>query len=129
MAKRALGSLGAMVRKKRGDGKLRAVAKEIGIGPATLMRVEGGRIPDVTTFGKICNWLKIDPGSFLGFEPAAPDESPIPQNSLAPLTVGAHLKADRTPKQETVHALAQMILFAASSQRGTEDISGDGDDA
>jgi transcriptional regulator with XRE-family HTH domain len=61
MPRRTLGSLGAMVREKRGTRKLRDVAAEIGIGPATLMRVEAGRIPDVGTFGKICRWLGVDP--------------------------------------------------------------------
>lgn len=32
------------------------------------MRVENGRIPDIETFGKLCHWLQIEPGSFLDFE-------------------------------------------------------------
>src|SRR6266403_843321 len=51
MPKRPLESLGVIVREKRAHRKLRETAKEIGIGPATWMRVESGRIPDVETFG------------------------------------------------------------------------------
>ena len=126
MPTRTLGSLGAMVRKKRGDAKLRDVAKTIGIGPATLLRVESGRIPDITTFGKICNWLKVDPGSFLGYESHEASQ-PTQNVASAPITlVSAHLKADQTPKPETVNALAKMILFAARRQRSTEELPEDG---
>lgn len=107
MPKRPLESLGVLVREKRGHHKLRETAKEIGIGPATLMRVESGRIPDVETFGKLCHWLKIDPKEFLGFN--RPTDSHVS-------VFTAHLKTEKTPKKETVHALAQMILIAMSTQ-------------
>ena len=115
MPARTLGTLGAMVRKKRGDKKLRDTADEIGISPATLMRVESGRIPDVTTFGKLCRWLKVDPGSFLGYE----SSEELPQE---PLLVSAHLKVDQAPKAETVSALARMILLATRTQRATKEV-------
>src|SRR5262245_22956077 len=54
MPKLALSALGVLVRKKRGARKLREVAKEIGITAPTLMRIEAGRVPDVSTFGKVC---------------------------------------------------------------------------
>lgn len=115
MTKRPLESLGVIVREKRAHRKLRETATEIGIGPATLMRVESGRIPDVETFGKICKWLKKDPAEFLGFDvglrKAAPAEQPIS-------TITAHFKADKTPKPETVKALVQMVLIAMSTQPG-----------
>lgn len=121
MPTRKLSSLGALVRKKRGERKLRETAREIGIGPATLMRVESGRIPDIETFGKICKWLEIDPGSFLGF----PQQSGAGTGEAAngpPVFVSAHLKADQTPEPATVNALSKMILLAIRSQRGSEDI-------
>lgn len=108
MPQKPLESLGKMVRDRRGERKLREVAREIGVGLATLLRVESGRIPDVATFGKICRWLAVDPGQFLGF----PEKSTGPQL----LTVSAHFKADQNPKQETVSALAQMLLLAANTQ-------------
>jgi transcriptional regulator with XRE-family HTH domain len=113
-----------MVRRKRGDAKLRDTAQIIGISPATLMRVESGRIPDIETFGRICHWLQVDPGSFLGFKTetkAQREQKPV----TLPLLVSAHLKADQTPKPETVHSLARMILLAAQSQYSTEVLKDD----
>jgi transcriptional regulator with XRE-family HTH domain len=125
MPPRKLGSLGAMVRAKRGDAKLRESAGEIGISPATLLRVESGRIPDVATFGKLCHWLGVDPGSFLGYEQKeaeAPEMQPNEEKAPEMLFVSAHLKVDQTPKKETIDALAKMILLAARGQRGSEDV-------
>ncbi len=119
MATRKLSSLGALVRKKRGERKLRETAGQIGIGPATLMRVENGRIPDIETFGKLCNWLKIDPGSFLGFQPDVSQAAQLSPNEPA-VSLSAHFRADRTPEPATVNALAKMILLAVHSQRGSE---------
>lgn len=119
MQTRKLSSLGALVRKKRGERKLRETAQEIGIGPATLMRVENGRIPDIETFGKLCKWLDIDPGSFLGFH----RESPVrgaDALSHPPISLSAHFRADRTPEPATVNALAKMILMAVHSQQVSE---------
>jgi transcriptional regulator with XRE-family HTH domain len=106
MPKRPLESLGAIVREKRGKKKLRETARDIGIGPATLMRVENGRIPDIETFAKICIWLKTDPGTFLGFKS---DPSPISY-------ISAHFRADQNPEADTVTALAQMVLFTLKAQ-------------
>ncbi len=124
MPHRPLGSLGAMVRAKRGDAKLRETSQQIGIGPSTLLRVESGRIPDVATFGKICKWLGVDPGSFLGFETEQKEDT---GGGRQPLFISVHLKADRTPQPATVNALAQMILYAARSQHATEELPEDGD--
>jgi len=125
MPRKTLASLGALVKAKRGTRKLREVAREIGIGAATVMRVENGRIPDVTTFAKICRWLEVDPGTLLGFDRkrAAPKLNEA-ESSLA-LVISAHFKADQTPKLETVQALAKMILFAAKKQPRVEGVPGD----
>ncbi len=108
-----LATLGAEVKKKRGNKTLRVAAKEIKISAATLMRVEAGRTPDVGTFGKICHWLGVDPGSYLGFPTSSPQTGPTI------LTVSAHLKADSTPKLPTVQALAVMIMKAVGRQKPT----------
>lgn len=113
MPRRTLESLGALVRDKRGRRKLRETAAEIGISPSTLMRVENGRIPDVETFGKLCHWLALDPGSFLGFEPKQ-DSGAV---TAAPFTsISAHYKTDQNPQPATVQALAQMMLLAMRMQ-------------
>ncbi|HEY6329640.1 MAG TPA: helix-turn-helix transcriptional regulator [Blastocatellia bacterium] len=125
MPKRTLGSLGSLVRQKRGDAKLRETAKKIGIGPATLMRIENGRVPDIDTFGKVCRWLGIEPNTFLGFEPSKESpEKPQGIDQAANISVSAHLRADEAPLPETVRALAQMILMATGTQKGTRE---DGD--
>jgi transcriptional regulator with XRE-family HTH domain len=127
MPRKPLESLGSVVRTRRGQRKLREAAREIGIGTATLMRVEGGRIPDVETFGKICRWLQIDPGRFLGFEPK-PDASPGSTSAVpGVLSISAHLRADQTPKADTVHALAQMLLLAAQKQQHSPDVPSNDD--
>jgi transcriptional regulator with XRE-family HTH domain len=112
MPRRTLESLGVLIRKKRGNNKLRETAKDIGIGPATLMRVENGRIPDVETFGKLCHWLNVDPGSFLGFQPKA--DASASERALTSISV--HCKTDQTPQPATVQALAQMMLLALKMQ-------------
>ena len=88
----------AMPRRRRGrwapGWSHRSVAKDIGISPATLTRAEGGRLPDLATFQKICTWLKINPAQFLDIpveagEPDAPSELPTP-------VAAVHLKASKT---------------------------------
>ncbi len=125
MPTRKLSSLGALVRTKRSERKLRETAQEIGIGPATLMRVENGRIPDIETFGKLCNWLGIDPGSFLGFQRESSTRSANAEMSHSPISLSAHFRADQTPEPATVNALAKMILMAVHSQQVSETLEED----
>lgn len=51
--------LGKVIRKYRVTSELtlREVGKEIGIGAATLMRLEQGRDPDGATLAKVLGWL------------------------------------------------------------------------
>ncbi|HVR10540.1 MAG TPA: transcriptional regulator [Thermoanaerobaculia bacterium] len=119
MTKRTLASLGPLVRERRGRRNLRETAAEIGIGPATLMRVENGRVPDVGTFGKICVWLGEDPGAFLGFTTGREQATLVE----APIEFSAHLRADRIAQPATVDALARMIRLAIAQQReGTPEV-------
>jgi transcriptional regulator with XRE-family HTH domain len=126
MPKMALSVLGVVVRKKRGARKLREVAKEIGITAPTLMRIEASRVPDVATFGKVCRWLGVDPGDFLGFPARTAGQTrPIAEPAIR---VSAHFKADRLPLQETANALARMLLFVAQPQAAST-LRVDDDDA
>jgi len=121
----SLSNLGTMVRNKRGESKLRATAETIGISAATLMRVESGRIPDVETFGKLCSWLGVDPGQFLGY-----NNTPVATASKTEsLSISAHFKADKTPKPETVAALAKMILLAMQTQPANKELELDDENA
>ena len=105
MAKVTLSNIGQLLRERRGNGGIREVAREIGISPATLSRVENGRLPDLETFSKVCRWLKIDPGEVLGWKGAGAASS---QDRI----VSAHLRADKTQSPEAAQALAEMILAA-----------------
>jgi transcriptional regulator with XRE-family HTH domain len=119
-----LASLGNEVRKHRGNKTLRESARTIGISPATLMRVESGRVPDVETFGKLCIWLGVDPRGYLGMKAPSPD---LPAGSTdtksTHMVMSAHFKADRLPDPETVKALANMIMYAAELQRQRSAVS------
>ena len=63
-------SLGRLALDRRGARGIREVADEIGVSPATLSRVERGKMPDLDTFGKICKWLRVDPALVLGVTPS-----------------------------------------------------------
>jgi len=109
MPRLSLANLGAMVKKRRGAKKLREAAAEIGISAPTLLRVESGRLPDIDTFGKICRWLDVDPGDFLG-------RPTNPTASTAETTISAHFKAEKLPEPETLNALARMLLLIVKSE-------------
>lgn len=110
MPRLSLSNLGAMVKRRRGANKLRETAVEIGISAPTLLRVESGRLPDLDTFGKICRWLEIDPGEFLG-RPAQQSAA-----ARAETTISAHFKAEKLPEPETLNALARMLLLIVRSE-------------
>ncbi len=107
MAKVTLSNIGQLLRDRRGKGGIREVAREIGISPATLSRVENGKLPDLDTFSKVCKWLKIDPGEVLGYKSSVPG-SGLPKDSI----ISAHLRADKNQSPEAAQALAEMILAA-----------------
>lgn len=107
MPKLSLTRLGPMVIEKRGARGIREVATEIGISSATLSRVENGKIPDLTTFAKICNWLKIDPSEMLGCKGAF-----TPKQNTHVKTVSVHMRAHKDLDQNTLQSLTEMILTA-----------------
>jgi transcriptional regulator with XRE-family HTH domain len=113
MRRKPLESLGGMVRERRGDRTLREAAREVGIGAATLLRVESGRVPDVATFGRVCAWLQVDPAVFLG-STASGEHADSP--AVGGVQISAHLRADQTPEPATLGALAHMLLLAARLQ-------------
>ena len=105
MAKVTLRNLGTIVREKRGNLGLRAVAAKVGVSAPTLSRIEAGKMPDLQTFGKLCRWLEVDPASLLGV-------SRQPQETEQPKTAIAHLRAKREIAPETARALANAIVHA-----------------
>lgn len=58
--------LAGLIQKTRGSMGIRAAAKEIGISPTTLSRIERGHIPDLVTLKKVCDWVGEDTAKFTG---------------------------------------------------------------
>ena len=104
--------LGRMVAERRGTQGVRATAKEIGISPATLSRIENQHVPDLETFAKICDWLGEDPSQFFGMKPTKTEQS----------TVAVHMRKRSTTSLDTAQALATMIVAAQEAIRNREDL-------
>lgn len=101
--------LGALLRDRRGSRGIREVSQEIGVSPATLTRIEAGRLPDLLTFRKICEWLKINPAELLGL----PLESADPTDSSdTALETAVHLKAEQDLPPKAASDLAKLIECA-----------------
>ena len=97
-------TLGKLLQQKRGSMGIRAAAGEIGISAATLSRIEHGRVPDLDTLRKVCQWLDVDPAGYLG------EASKNRQEGLSSLQVV--FKKDRAVTQATSRALGKLILAA-----------------
>jgi len=102
MPKITLDTIGRLALEKRGPVGVRAAAKEIGISPATLSRVERGYVPDLETFRKICGWLGLNAGEVLGLTPHQPS---TPQ-------VTVHFKKPQALSPKTAQALGKMVMAA-----------------
>lgn len=89
------------IEERRAGMGIREAAKQVGISPATLSRVENKKIPDLETFSKICKWLGRDPAVFLGL--------PIAPSAAAP-TALVHFKKGAAIKKDSAKALGEMIL-------------------
>ncbi len=102
--------LASMVKSKRGKKGLRAVANEIGeVSAATLSRIEQGKVPDVDTFIKICQWLNLSTDTFIIGETKTNTISTKEQ-------VVAHLRAERELSKDTINMLVKMIDMAYNNK-------------
>ena len=96
--------LAVEIRKKRENKGLRETAREIGgISASTLSRVEAGRIPDLASFLRLCQWLGFSPDEFTE---GIADATPSAETVTTPDVVEAHLRADRELPPKTVQALS-----------------------
>lgn len=102
--------LAEMVKSKRNRKGLRETATEIGdISASTLSRIEQGKLPDVETYIKLCDWLEV-----------SPDQFKYSQNKSSVKTekeIIAHLRADKNLKTETANSLINMIELAYKVDR------------
>jgi transcriptional regulator with XRE-family HTH domain len=98
----SLDDLGSKVAQHRGEDSIRKAAVEIGIGHATLARIENGNIPDLETFAKICEWLGEDPSTILGMQKVS--------NSVSSAAV--QFRSKKAPSKDTASALAEVIISA-----------------
>jgi transcriptional regulator with XRE-family HTH domain len=97
--------LSQMVKNRRGTKNLREVAAEIGnVSISTLSRIEQGKVPDLETFLRICEWLGVLSTDFT-FEPSLTEADHKTK-------VLYHLRADRNLDAGIVESIAKMIEFA-----------------
>jgi transcriptional regulator with XRE-family HTH domain len=102
--------LAGMIKEKRGKRVLRDVSIEIGdVSPATLSRIEQGKIPDVDTFIKLCKWLETPTDTFII------DQTNIELKSNKDHIV-AHLRAEKELEPDTVQMLLKMIDIAYATK-------------
>lgn len=102
--------LSEMVKSKRNNKGLREAATEIGdISASTLSRIEQGKLPDVETFLKLCDWLEVSPEKF--------KYSQTQSNIKTEKEIIAHLRADKNLKPETANSLINMIELAYKVDR------------
>lgn len=108
----AIEQLGEKIAKKRGLDGIRKAAKEIGISPATLSRLENGHVPDLATFAAICRWLGEDPGSLLG----------IKETESSSTYASVSFRKKKTTSLDTATALGGMIMAAQQALRDRENL-------
>lgn len=110
MSRITIEQLGPMLKDRRGNRGIRAVAAEIGVSIATLSRVETGKQPDLDTFSKICRWLSIDPGEVLGCGLSSERNATGHALRTAGVAAYAHFRAEKALKPETAQHLGALIL-------------------
>lgn len=102
--------LAGMIKTQRGKRGLREISGEIGdVSPATLSRIEQGKIPDVDTFIRICRWLNTPTDTFI--INASENTARTNQDHIV-----AHLRAERELDPNTIQMLLRMIEMAYASK-------------
>jgi transcriptional regulator with XRE-family HTH domain len=114
MSSISLENLGRLVHARRGTRGIRDTAKEIGISPSTLSRIENGHLPDLEKFRLVCRWLGVDATAMLGVEPGT-------KKSRAKPSVTVHFRKKDAIPLETAQALAKMILAAQRAMLAAEE--------
>jgi len=108
--------LATLVRAKRGRLGLRAASDQIGgVSASTLSRIEQGKVPDLDTFLRICEWLGSNPDELVQNPDWRQEGRGLPPDTAE--VIAAHLRADRTLDPETAQALETMIRLAFKAAR------------
>jgi transcriptional regulator with XRE-family HTH domain len=102
----AIGVLSEKLKIKRAGRGVRAVAKEIGISPATYSRVENENLPDLLTFRRLCEWVGIDPNAVLGIKNVS---------DAASTNAMVHFKDNKTSTPLVAAALGELIMRARAA--------------
>jgi transcriptional regulator with XRE-family HTH domain len=99
--------LTAYLKARRGEMGLREAVQQIGdISPATLSRIENGRVPDIEVFLRLCDWIGIPPETFLK------RETEVATTPKTTEVIEAHLRADRNLDEAAAEAIANMVKAA-----------------
>ena len=98
-------NLAKFIVQKRGSMGLRAAAKEIGIGSATLSRLERGNTADLKTLQKVFDWLEVDISEYFGGQS---NDQPHEEIQVA-------FKSKNAISPETAKAMTNLIIAAHSS--------------
>jgi transcriptional regulator with XRE-family HTH domain len=104
-------SLGKLLSDRRGGRGIREFARELGISPATLSRIENGKLPDLDTFSRICSYLKLDPAEILQVDVARKRAADAAASPVA----AVHFKADQA-LDPTAAADLGALIFAADQE-------------
>lgn len=103
MSEIRIDQLAARIQAHRAGKGIREAAREVGVSPATLSRVENGKVPDLATFSKVCKWLNEDPALYLGIQPSSTSRTQ---------TARVHFKKGVAIRKDSARALGEMILKA-----------------
>jgi len=98
-----------LLSEKRGEKGVREFARELGISPATLSRIERGKLPDLETFEKICSVLKLDPAEMLEIESTKMKPTASARRAAEP---AVHFRAEAHFTPQAAQDLAALILAA-----------------
>lgn len=101
--------LGKLLMERRGGEGIREFAKKLGVSPATLSRIENGKLPDLETFSKICDKLDLDPSDILQVGKKTSGHAPAATVTRA---AHVHFKADPQQTPSAARDLAKLILAA-----------------
>jgi transcriptional regulator with XRE-family HTH domain len=103
---------------------LREAAKEAGVSPATLSRVQRGHVPDTDALAAIARWLKVPIDQLLS-EPPPVDWPKTEGTTMQKVEV--HLRADPKLSPEAASRLAdvyKMLYEEFVSQNRTDSTAG-----